>query len=205
MRWQSCLILLTLSGAVRADLLPELVAASAQRSAIQVGEGSKYTLQVAGIEGNLAIYVTQVKGATLGIETFFDSRGLGADSYQAYLIQGQKVQRALTLGPGQSTPSPMSTDNFSGQGFQVGDFQIKDLKTLTEWYIRSEKIKVAGALVDCKVYQTSKNGQTITFWLSEQVRPLGLVKLISVSESPLKNYQLEFKSLLKGVAAKIPL
>jgi hypothetical protein len=52
-------------------------------------------------------------------------------------------------------------------------------------------------------YEQEKEGQVLTYWISDEARPLGLVKLRSRGPKASQNYELVLVSLLKNVGRKI--
>ncbi len=63
---------------------------------------------------------------------------------------------------------------------------------------------MAGASLRTSHYQKEQDGHVVDFWISEEVKPVGLVKLISKSKKQkFNNYQIEITNLLKNVAAAI--
>lgn len=68
---------------------------------------------------------------------------------------------------------------------------------------KKESISVLGGTTEATKYNITSNGQTIEFWLSNEAKPFGLVKLISSGKEKKNNYTIELKSLVKNVSPKI--
>lgn len=181
--------------------------------AFTVGSGSEFKMTSnGGQQTNLSIYFVGVKDTELDIEYYFTTNSI----FMPHMWQQFKMQR--TNGPIRikkgfvkagfnSDVEEMGKEHFEinkGQGVELSDFLINTKADIEKYFIGNEKVEVPAGSVMSRHYRQTKNGQTIDFWISDIVKPIGLVKL--VSKNPKKsshNYTIELSSLIKNVAAGI--
>ena len=87
----------------------------------------------------------------------------------------------------------------------LSDFVIADRAQLERYKKGVERLTIAASPtpISATRYEQQKGDHTIIYWLSDAVRPIGLVRLESRGEKPQHNYALELTSLLKNVGRKI--
>jgi hypothetical protein len=89
-------------------------------------------------------------------------------------------------------------------GLQVNDFLFSNQAQLDKDKIGVETVEIAEGSTKATHYRTSRNGQTIDYWISDDAKPMGLVMLISKNpKKPEQNYGLELVNLMENVKAKI--
>ena len=104
-----------------------------------------------------------------------------------------------------SKPQKMTNDVFSlNKGVGVDQFLFSDKSDIEKFKVGQGVIEVPAGKVQATHYRKKRDGQVVDFWISDQVKPIGLVKLISKSsQNPKQNYAIELKSLLVNVKPKI--
>jgi len=90
------------------------------------------------------------------------------------------------------------------KGVQLQDFLFSRREKIEKDFIASEVIETSAGVVIARHYRKKRNGQIIDFWISKEVGPISLVKLISkdnrVSQN---NYSIELSSIIKNVKPTI--
>lgn len=175
------------------------------------GEGSEFVMTSQGQKVSLNIYVTNVSDYKMSVEMHFGTSGLvGMNMYQQFQmgLKGTapiKVEKGYILTPSSSAPEIMKSYMFhQNRGVQINDFLFNKKEAIDGMFVGDEKIEVPAGSLIAKHYRKSSNGQTVDFWIADQVKPIGLVKLVSKSSlEKLNNYTIELSSLLKNVAPKI--
>lgn len=183
-----------------------------------IGDGAKYGLTFAqnpGQEAQLEIYVTDSKFNKLNIEMHFFQQGSlipmemwhqtefnltdhgvipinGYVTYQLIDNQDSKPEKYDPLEYGSYNP-----------GLQIKDFIFSKAEDIDKFKIGSESVETPAGTVIAAHYRKSENGQTLDFWISDQVKNIGIVKMESKGKDPSQNYSIQLKSLIRNVGAKI--
>ena len=175
------------------------------------GDGSKFNLKTQGQNVSLSIYIAEVSDHKMNVEFHFGSAGvLGANMWQQFGmgLKGsgpiEVKEGYVQLGPTKKseimTPEMFQVNN----GVRVEDFLFNNSAGIEKDYIGDEKVEIPAGSIVAKHYRKVKNGQTIDFWIADKVKPIGLVKLISKSETvKTNNYTIELTTLLRNVKATI--
>ena len=156
----------------------------------------------------LKIYIAKVTDSNLFIEYAFNDQ-LGINKYwQQYKLKlGDKVEmvEAYVQEGNQDKPRIVPTEFFqqNKKGVQLHHFLINKGVKIPGKKEGKEFISVPAGKVLCDHYQFSENSQVIDFWINEEVRPTGLVKLVSKGENNHHRYQIELKSLIKNQKSQI--
>ena len=164
-----------------------------------------------GQKVNLNIYVTAVADHQMSVEMHFGTGGLlGMNMFQQFQMNlkgssSVQVQKGYVLTPSSNAPEVMKDYMFhQNRGVQMNDFLFNKKEDIDGAFIGDETIEVPAGSLIAKHYRKSNNGQIVDFWISDVVKPIGLVKLVSTSsKEKFNNYSIELSSLLKNVAAKI--
>lgn len=175
------------------------------------GEGSEFVMTSQGQKVNLNIYVTAVADHQMSVEMHFGTGGLlGMNMFQQFQMNlkgssSVQVQKGYVLTPSSNAPEVMKDYMFhQNRGVQMNDFLFNKKEDIDGAFIGDETIEVPAGSLIAKHYRKSNNGQIVDFWISDVVKPIGLVKLVSTSsKEKFNNYSIELSSLLKNVAAKI--
>jgi hypothetical protein len=171
-----------------------------------VGTGSEFIMKSPDVgKANLQITIAQSSFSHLGIEmNFKDSLGLSQVSQRFDL--SLKNQGPLVLEKGyfqaNNTKGPLKmTDNFlklNNDGVQLTNFLFSTKKEINKLKVGREIVEVPGGTLYCTHYRKTRADQTVDFWISDSVKPIGLVKLISQGKKKAHQYTLELNSLIKG-------
>lgn len=175
------------------------------------GSGSEFVMDSQGQKVNLNIYITDVAKHNMSVEFHFGTGGLmSMNMYQQFemSLKGSspvKVEKGYVLTAGSGEPEIMKEYMFhQNRGVQINDFLFASASEIDGSFKGDETVEIPAGSIIAKHYQKSANGQTVDFWISDQVKPIGLVKLVSKSDKEkFNNYTIELASLLQNVAAKI--
>ena len=179
--------------------------------AFEVGSGSEFSMETEGQTVELSIYITGKKENKLDVEFHFGAGGfLPINMYQQFEMEvspssGIVIHKGYVLMDNSKFPERLERENFYiNEGVQLQDFLFSDGKELAKDFVGNEKVELVAGTVEAKHYRKSHAGQIVDFWISDKVKPIGLVKLISKSKKIKKNnYSIYLKSLLKNVKATI--
>lgn len=181
------------------------------------GEGSKFSIAMGPVSGEVAIYVTRVDGPLTSVEMHFAYTSGPASilaasrpemwmqtEYEKPKVEGRPVRivNGYLLSAGMNAPehfNPMSVAESDGLG--LVQFLHGSRASLDEGLVGEEKVTTEAGTVSALHYRKVKGDQTLDFWISEAAKPLGLVRL--VSRGGKSEFQMELKSLVKNVAPKI--
>lgn len=77
----------------------------------------------------------------------------------------------------------MTAEHLRGyDGVKMNDFLFTDKKELEKFKIGTDDLKVPVGDIKAIHYRKSRDGQIVDFWISDEARPLGLVKLVSQND-----------------------
>ncbi len=177
----------------------------------KVGEGSSFILNTENRNIDLNVYVADRKKSSLDIEMHFGANGLiPVNMWQQFEFKLAKnrpieISQGLLLVKGDKNPEIMPKAMFKQkEGVQVQDFLFSSKDELSKNFVGDELVETPGQTFIAKHYRRKNGEQVVDFWISEEVGPIGLVKLVSKSKTKKsQNYSIEFSSLLKNVAPSI--
>ena len=179
----------------------------------EVGRGSEYTLNFQDkINSRVSIYIASSSFSKLGIEYSFTVPGslIPAQTWQQYhfsiLDKGPlAIDKGFIQGHDMDYPEILTAEYFNvNDGVKVNDFLFSKQSEIDASLVGNERIEVPAGVSNTTHYRKSRGGQVVDFWISENTKPIALVKLISKNpKNPNQNYTMELISLLKGVKAKI--
>jgi hypothetical protein len=179
--------------------------------AFNKGEGSEFVLETEGQKVGLSIYISEAKDKNLGVEFHFGAGGiLSSNMWQQFEMNvdaksGIQIQSGYIKTRLSKKPERMLREHFyQNEGVQVQDFLFTKEEEISKNFIGSETVEIPAGSIIAKHYRKKHDGQTIDFWISDQVKPIGLVKLVSKSGTKkTNNYKIELSSLLKNVKPAI--
>lgn len=203
MRW--CLVTLLIAfGSVKANDIPTL---------FPVGSGSKFDLELAdGIGAELTITIAASSKDTVAVEYYFTSRQLvrAMDLWQQYVL------RLPDNGPPELTAGYIFSQMLTAPqklplgfltnlgGIQLSDFLIARNADLDALKIGEEHVILPAGRTKATHYRKRSQGQTLDFWISDDAKPIGLVRMASVDATRAEqNYTITLSSLLKNVRPTI--
>jgi hypothetical protein len=161
---------------------------------------------------HVAIYVAGAKSNSVNIEYFIESRTglIPISMWQQFEIDlgsgfGAQIKNGYVKTKELPKPEKMTSEYLvGGSGVQVNDFLFNDPKVLQKDKIGDETIQVPAGETSATHYRTSNNGQTVDYWISEDAKPIGLVRLTSRHATDTgQNYSLELEGLMKNVKPMI--
>ncbi len=173
------------------------------------GNGCLYQLEVKGqqIPLDVSIYVASSSKDRVSIEYFISSREslISVEMWQQFEIApssgGTKVTKGYVQTKELKNPETLTGDYLNGfDGVKVNDFLFSSESELNKNKIGVEEVEVPAGKDKATHYRTVAAGQTIDYWISDEAKPIGLVKLTSKhATDDKKNYSLALTSLMKNV------
>lgn len=175
------------------------------------GEGSEFIMETEGQKVSLSIYIVKVGQKNMSVEFHFGAGGIFTmNMWQQYQMDvssadGVKIQKGFMLKDNAEKPEIMLREHFhQNDGVQVQDFLFSRKKEIAKDFVAEEIVELPAGTIKAKHYRKSHDGQIVDFWISSQVMPIGLVKLVSKStKKKTNNYKIELSSLLKNVKPAI--
>lgn len=178
-----------------------------------VGSGSEFRFKSGPHSAAfpLSIYIVQSSFNRLKVEYHFADTAslLPSQQWQQYEFKRDqdnkmKIVSGRSLASGESQVKKIDLQVNQGKGVEISQFLFGHSETQSNLFVKKELVEVPAGQVEAKKYEVSKNGQTVQFWISDQAKPIGLVKLVSRNPQNTKqNYSVELQSLIKSVSPKI--
>lgn len=177
------------------------------------GNGSRFTLQSQGSTFDMNVGLVKVDpaaGRTV-IEVFAAAQ-LADPLWQQFVISVKGERPVVESGyiqVGNKAPMVLPKQHLSGVGgldvglFMLSEAELRSGKTGDLRLVGSETLTTPAGTVACSHYRMDKGGQKIDAWVSDEARPIGLVRMVSTGKKTDQNYQLELRELLSGIAPKI--
>jgi hypothetical protein len=194
-------------------LLSQSLFANSLKDKFPVGSGSNYKMEMAAGGGSIqvGIYVASNSSSTVNIEYFIESQAglIPISMWQQFEIDlvagfGAKIKTGYVKTKELPKPEIMTSEYLvGGSGVQVNDFLFNDPKALEKNKVGNETIQISAGETKSTHYRTSNNGQTIDYWISDEAKPIGLVKLTSKGKEANQNYSLELVGLMRNVKPMI--
>lgn len=176
---------------------------------LKLGAGAKYEMSFQGQVADIAMAVVSSSSQRTDIEIYMSTMGT-LQMWQRFHLKkassgGLKVSDGYIYFKKLPRPQRLTDAYLRGysDGAQMHDFLFADKRSIEKYKVSSGKVTVKAGQVKATQYRVLSNGQTVEFWISDEAKPLGLVKLISSGNKPKQNYSLEMTTLIKGVKAKI--
>lgn len=173
-----------------------------------VGSGSKFSLSLGDAqEIDLAIYVSESSRNKVGIETYFRTIVVGAPvemwQQSAFTSGAQgnpELRDTLLFTSDMKAPERIPISAMRDGDFEIRDFLFTDGKAIEKYKVGVERVRVEAGEVSAVHYRISKGKSTIDFWVSDEAKPIGLVKLAAKGKT---SFELGLKSLINNVKRKI--
>jgi hypothetical protein len=187
--------------------LPEVSLSKDLTKLFPKGSGSKFKVYTkSGGEIDLSIYISNVEKTKVSIEYFMVSKSLlGEDKlWQQFELNFDttlQLKKGYILSPKMKNPENIPDVVLEGDdGLKVNDFLFSNPENLKKLLVKVEKIKLPAGETKAYHYRRTNNDHTVDFWISDEAKPIGLVKLISKSETKKKhNYTIFLSSIVKNV------
>ena len=176
------------------------------------GSNFKMTMSQGGPSIQVGIYIASAKSSSVNIEYFIESQSglIPISMWQQFEIDlgagfGAKIKNGYVKTKELPKPEKMTSEYLlGGTGVQVNDFLFNDPKVLQKNKVGDETIQILAGETKSAHYRTSNNGQTVDYWISDEAKPIGLVKLISSHPKDAnQNYSLELSGLMRNVKPMI--
>lgn len=176
-----------------------------------IGSGSEFSMNSNGISSKLNIYITESSFTRLGIEYYFETSGFIQKKMWQQFILGihndgpLSIEAAYVKTPELSKPEKLTSEYLNvNKGVKLEQFFFSNKSQIDKYKVGSESIEVPAGNLTAIHYRKKNNGQVVDFWISDQVKPIGLVKLSSKNPKVAEqNYEIELVSLLVNVKATI--
>ncbi|MCB0406322.1 MAG: hypothetical protein KDD51_16190 [Bdellovibrionales bacterium] len=173
------------------------------------GSGSEFQLSTAGSPTQAVwVYVSESTDTKVGVEMYFSMPSLlGGENVELWLQShfGRKEPPILEASYLMTSAmnSPEKVDLLAvrrSQGLGMGDFLFLDEKKLASLKVGEETVETPAGKVRATHYRSTSSEQTLDYWISEQAKPIGLVKLESRGTQV---FSMSLKRLVRNVASKI--
>lgn len=177
------------------------------------GNGSRFTMQAQGSTYDLQIGLVKVdQGTGLVTVEVFAAAQLADPLWQQFTLSTTGPRPKIEAGyiqVGSKAPMKLQEKHLAGtSNLDINLFLLSeaDLRKDTMGSLKpvgQEAIRTKAGTVHCGHYRLERPEQTLDLWISDDARPIGLIKLVSTGKKPTDNYRLELQELLSGIAAKI--
>jgi hypothetical protein len=192
-------------------LIGGIASADVPRS-FPAGSGARYAFSSSVGAAELTVSIAESSSNRVVVEFYFAQHGLlPSEMWQQFVLDlpagGAPVvsEGYLITGEGRA-PERIPADLLRGlEDASVSDFLFASRADIDRYRKADERVQVpaAQAPIASVRYEQTSGAQTITFWISDDAKPIGLVKLRSRGAKASQNYQLELASLLAHVGRKI--
>jgi len=172
------------------------------------GVGARFSFSSAVANGELVLSIATSSASRVAVECFFAAAGRSMwEQFVIDLTSGAPtVSEGYLLTAEASAPERIPPAALQGlSDLMLTDFLISTRAQLDRYKKGVEQLTVpaSAAPITATRYEHTKGGQTLTFWLSDAARPLGLVKLESRGDKMSQRYTLLLVSGMKNVGRKI--
>ena len=176
------------------------------------GEGSQFILNLGGVQADLSIYFADVNEKSVSIEYYITlpNSFIPVKMWQQFELGINKTGPLNVLNGYVKTGNMEKAEKLTSdylhvnEGVEVNDFLFADKATFEKDKVGVDKIKTPAGNVTANHYRKTRNNQTIDFWISDEAKPLGLVKLNSTNpQKPEQNFQIELVNMIKNVKPTI--
>ena len=175
------------------------------------GSGAEYDFHYNKQDAKLSIYIVDSSPKNVSVEFHFGTNTLWATNmWQQYKLD---IREGASIGISEGyikteknkSSEKMIKEQFSlNTGVQIHQFLFADKKDIQKSFIGTETIELPAGTIKTDHYRKVSDGQTVDFWISSELRPIGLVKLISKSRiEETNNYKIELSALLKNIKPAI--
>ncbi len=188
-------------------------AASLATLAKDQGNGSRFTMTNQGTSYDLHVGLVKVdRAASRAVIEVYAAAQFADPLWQQFTLAVKSDRPVVESGYiqiGAKAPMRMPDKSLAGTGsldmsmFLLSESDLKGGSTRDMKLLGQEKISTPAGTVQCTHYRVDKPEQKLDFWVSDEAKPIGLVRMVSVGKKPIDTYQLELQELLSGIAPKI--
>jgi hypothetical protein len=177
------------------------------------GNGSRFTMQAQGSTYDMQIGLVKVDQAS-GLVTVevFAAAQLADPLWQQFTLSTTGARPKIENGyiqVGNKAPMKLQDKHLAGtSSLDINLFLLSESELRKDTMgalkpVGQEVVKTKAGEVQCGHYRMERPEQTLDLWISDEARPIGLIRLVSTGKKPADNYRLELQELLSGIAAKI--
>ena len=177
-----------------------------------LGSGSKFKVRFTDDPSavDLSIYITDSNEAQVNVEYYFSTTNslIPVEMWQQFHFKksssGVLPVAGYVLTHKAGRPEKLPPNYLKVQkGVQVHDFMFSSKAEIAKDKVGEEKIKTPAGEVLATHYRKKRDGQQVDFWVADEAKPIGLVKLISKGSKRDQRYTIVLGSLIKNVRPSI--
>ncbi len=177
------------------------------------GGGSRFKMHFQGSTSDMHVGLIKVDPAAgkVVLEVFAKA-DFTEPMWQQFIISMKAERPAIEAGyvqVGSRSPMTLTAQHLAGTEsldvnmFLLTEAELRDGKQKNIQRVGQEKITIPAGTVLSTRYKVERPDQKLEFWISDEARPIGLIRLVSTGKKTEQNYRLELEELLSGLAAKI--
>jgi hypothetical protein len=177
------------------------------------GNGSRFKMQAQGGTYDLQVGLVRVD-QNFGLVTIevFAAAQFADPLWQQFILSTSGNRPKVEVGYiqiGKRSPMKLQASHLAGtSNLDINLFLLSEAELRRESMggmksLGKETLNTKAGTVDCGHYRLEGPEQNLDLWISDEARPVGLVRLVSTGKKPADNYRLELEELLSGIAAKI--
>lgn len=177
------------------------------------GNGSRFKMHFQGSSSDMHVGLIKVD-PTVGkvVLEVYAKAGITEPMWQQFIVSMKADRPQIEAGyvqVGSRSPMVLTSEYLAGAEsldvsmFLLTEAELREGKQKNIQRVGQEKLTTPAGTVTCSRYQVERPDQKLEFWISDEARPIGLVKMVSTGKKTEQNYRLELEELLSGVVAKI--
>ncbi|MEI8345916.1 MAG: hypothetical protein WCG27_00505 [Pseudomonadota bacterium] len=180
----------------------------------QNGTGNQYKIYFKdGGEVNLAIYVAYSDKESIALEYYLEESQVKSVRLWKYFTLKKAATGPTTILNGylllpemNGVPEIMEAKHWQGQdGLSLNNFLLNNPEQLKKIKVGEEEITIPAGKVKAIHYRhkQANENQQLDFWISDEAKPIGLVKLVSEGKKSDANYSIMLTSMIKNITPTI--
>ena len=183
---------------------------------LPVGEGSRFDLNLEKLaQTQVSIYVVRSVEQELVVEYFFAASPtvVPVEMWQQYVL-GQNNAGTFKVRAGYFYVATLKAPEIIPPEYlcQPGAFVLEDFLFAKPTQISAFRLAMETVIIPfsptpiiARHFRQVRDEHTIEYWISEEIKPISLVKLLSKGKQTEHNYQLALRGLIKNAKPKIDL
>lgn len=178
-----------------------------------VGTGAKYFMTKGSDKSEISIVFVESTKESLVVEMFMkslsDRAALQVEMVQQFQFKmvGGTLQliKGIMKIPHLPKPQIIPAEALAGVGggAQLKSFLIGSKAEIDAQKVADETVTENGKSYRATHYKKSENGQNIEYWVSDDAKPLGFVRMKSTGANSMSNYTMNYIGPLSAVKSKI--
>ncbi len=183
------------------------------QSSFPPGGGSRFRLMMdeMGASGTLVISIADSSADRLSVEYFFTTPGLqgNVEMWQQFVLAKPstgplELKDGFVFAKELKTPERIPADRLKGfDGVATADFFFANESELKKNWVADEEVEIPAGKIKAAKYRHDRSGQVVESWVSDEAKPIGLVKVVSTGLKASHRYRIELEAVLKRVGRKI--